>query len=200
MIPDIDTTNKLKTITAAEEQFAREVTLGVVVQRPQSLWKALIPGMFIFDFLSRGAAIREYTRHFMYPRLQALELARECDPDQDCPGVTSRIRNHVTDWLKNAGLYSEDVLGAQISTVQLLARHYLKLIRSPGDNYLEMIQHAYQDRNDFQGFLDRIAGAEYRVDRVILEHVGRNKTIEEKMRMERQQVEKRRKALMDDVF
>ena len=57
---------KYNMILAAEEQFAREVTLGVIVTRPLTVWHYIIPGMFIIDFLRRGSAIRRYNKHFIY--------------------------------------------------------------------------------------------------------------------------------------
>ncbi len=43
-------------ILLAEEQLAREATLGVIVQQPVTTWHYIIPGKFIFDFQSRGSA------------------------------------------------------------------------------------------------------------------------------------------------
>ena len=62
-------------ILAAEEQFAREVILGIIVSRPVSIWKQFIPGMFIIDFLQRTGEIRRFTRYFMFPRKIALTSA-----------------------------------------------------------------------------------------------------------------------------
>ena len=67
---------KYDLILSAEEQFAREVTLGAIVARPPSAWFYLIPGMFIIDYLRRGSAIRKYTRHFLFPRKLAVYAAR----------------------------------------------------------------------------------------------------------------------------
>ena len=82
---------KYDLILAAEEQFAREVTLGVIVQRPLTVWQYLIPGMFIIDFLRRGSAIRQYTRHFMYPRKLAIDTAQATIQGQD----EAILRSHI---------------------------------------------------------------------------------------------------------
>jgi len=37
-------------IVAAEEQFAREVTLGVIVQRPMTVWHYIIQGCSLSIF------------------------------------------------------------------------------------------------------------------------------------------------------
>ena len=80
---------KYQMILAAEEQFAREVTLGVIVTQPLTAWYYIIPGMFIIDFLRRGSAIRRYTKHFIYPRKLALEAARVSCESEDESAITS---------------------------------------------------------------------------------------------------------------
>ncbi len=67
--------DKYDIIVNAEQQFAREVTLGVIVTRPLTAWHYIIPGFFIIDFLRRGSAIRQYTKHFMFPRKLAIDAA-----------------------------------------------------------------------------------------------------------------------------
>ena len=64
---------KYKMILMTEEKMAREVTLGVIVTRPLTVWHHIIPGMFIIDFLRRGSALRRYTNHFMFPRKLAID-------------------------------------------------------------------------------------------------------------------------------
>jgi hypothetical protein len=53
--------DKYDIIINAEQQFAREVALGVIYLRSPSVWHYVIPGMFIIDFLRRGSIIRKYT-------------------------------------------------------------------------------------------------------------------------------------------
>jgi hypothetical protein len=64
--------DKYQIITSAEEQFAREVTLGVMIQRPLPALLYIIPGIFLIEYLRRGTAVRKYTKHFMFPRKLAL--------------------------------------------------------------------------------------------------------------------------------
>ena len=67
--------DKYDIIENAERQFAREVTLGVIVTHPLTAWHYIIPGFFIIDFLRRGSAIRQYTKHFMFSRKLAMDTA-----------------------------------------------------------------------------------------------------------------------------
>ena len=61
--------DKYHMILDGERQFAREVTLGVIVSRPQPVWRYILPGMFILDFLSRNRQIREYARVYVEVRI-----------------------------------------------------------------------------------------------------------------------------------
>ncbi len=67
--------DKYDLIMDAEHQFAREVTLGVIVTRRLTAWHYLIPGFFIIDFFFFFSAIRQYTKHFMFPRKLAIDVA-----------------------------------------------------------------------------------------------------------------------------
>ena len=98
-------------ILAAEEQFAREVTLGVIVSRPLTVWHYIIPGMFIIDFLRRGTAIRQYTKHFLFPRKLALEAAQAISEKEDKSSITSHFEEDVSIWLNELKLFSPELLG-----------------------------------------------------------------------------------------
>ena len=86
-------------ILMTEEQMAREVTLGVIVTRPLTVWHYIIPGMFIIDFLRRGSALRKYTEHFMFPRKRAIDAVQALAQGQDEDAVSSRLENETRLWL-----------------------------------------------------------------------------------------------------
>ncbi len=191
---------KYHLIVAAEEQFAREITLGVIVQRPMTVWHYIIPGMFIIDFLRRGSAIRQYTTHFMFPRKLALDAARALMEEQDKTSVTSQIEDNISTWLNSLKLYSQELLQAQVVVVELLMDHYLKLLKADGDTYLFLIKNAYQNRENFKALIYQLTSAEEEVDRKIIEKVGENKNLKEKMLAEKQQIAKRRQKIMDEIY
>ena len=187
-------------IVAAEEQFAREVTLGVIVQRPMTVWHYIIPGMFIIDFLRRGSAISQYTKHFMFPRKLALDAARALMEGQDKTSVTSQIENDISTWLNSLNLYSQELLHTQTVVVDLLMDHYFRLLKTDGDTYLFLLKNAYRNREDFKALIDELTSAEEEVDGKIIEKLGKNKSLKEKLLAEQQQVAKRRQKIMDEIF
>lgn len=191
---------KYDMIVAAEKQFAREVTLGVIVSRPPAIWQTLIPGMFIIDFLRRGGAIKQYTRYFMFPRKLALDAARAEIHGQDQASVNTGIKDDISKGLQALGLNTPELLKAQTVVVDVLSGHYSKLLEAEGDTYLLLIKNAYQNREGFQTFLEEISAAEKEVDREILNKIGENQKLEEKLLAEQKQVEMRRQKIMDDLF
>lgn len=191
---------KKQIIANAEEQFAREVTLGVIVQKPPPVWQTLIPGMFIFDFLRRGRAIRQYTNYYMFPRKIALDAAQALAEGQDKAGINSRIEAEIENRLNALNLYSQDLARLQKVVVDFLIDHYLKLLGAAGYSFYDLIRSAYASRDEYEEHLHRLSSAEKEVDRAIIERLGENQTLREKLQTEEQQVERRHQKILDEIF
>jgi len=192
--------NKYELIIAAERQFAREVTLGVIVQQPLSVWHYLIPGMFIIDFLRRTSAISRYTKHFMFPRQMALDAAQQLLQGYDKTGLNSRLTADIQAWLNSLHLDSPQLIHAQQYAVELLTAHYRKLLSTEGSSHLELIENAYGSRQAYEAHVRELAAAEAEIDRAIIEKMGSNEKLEEKLRLEAQQVELRRNRILENMF
>ena len=187
-------------ILQAEQQFAREVTLGVIVTRPLTVWHTIIPGFFIIEFLRRGSAIRQYTKHFMFPRKLALDAATiEMQAENKKPAVADPADN-VRTWLESLNLYSADLVKAHVKLIEVLAAHYPKLLNAEGDAMNILIEHAYQNAENYKQFVEVVTSAENDVDRQVIEHLGGNEKVKEKILAEQQQIAKRRQKILDAVF
>ena len=192
--------DKYNIIVNAEEQFAREVTLGVIVTRPLTAWYYIIPGMFIIDFLRRGSAIRQYTKHFMFPRKLALDAAVGKMQGEDEASVSSKMDDDIRMWLESLNIYSSDLVQALVKLVAILVEHYLKLLQADGDTFYLLIEHAYQSGDKFNHFIESITSLENEVDRQVVNLLGGNQRVQEKILAEQQQIAKRRQKIMDEVF
>ena len=192
--------DKFDIILNAEQQFAREVTIGVLYLRPLSAWHYLIPGMFIIDFLRRSSAIRKYTETFMFPRKLALRAARDLSGGKTRAAIDPQLETEIKNWLAALQLDSPDLVRAQKETVDLLMDHYVKLLQAEGESYYDLIQNAYSSREAFEAHLREITTAENEVDRAILARVGDNPAVKEKLQLEARQVENRRKKILEDIF
>jgi len=192
--------DKYEIILDAEQQFAREVTIGVLYLRPLSVWHYLIPGMFIIDFLRRGSAIRKYTETFMFPRKLALHAARDISGGNTRAAIDTYLETEIKSWLAALQLDSPDLVKAQKETVDLLIDHYAKLLQAEGDSYYDLIQNAYSARESFEAHLREMTAAENEVDRAIMARVGDKPAVKEKLELEARQVANRRQKILEDIF
>ena len=193
-------TDKYTIIENAEQQFAREVTLGVIVTRPLTTWHYIIPGFFIIDFLRRGSAIRQYTKHFMFPRKLALDAASTGMQEVNKEFISPDLQDPIRSWLESLKMYTPDLVKAHVVLIELLAAHYFKLLNAEGDTFLLLIEQAYQNRDNFKQFIETITSAENEVDRQVIEQQGGHEKIREKILAEQQQIAKRRQKILEDVF
>ena len=191
---------KYDIIVEAEQQFAREVTLGVIVTRPLTVWHSIIPGFFIIDFLRRGSAIRQYTKHFMFPRKLALDAAVAEMQAENQKSVGFGWEDNISIWLESLKLYSADLVKAHVKLIEKLAAHYLKLLNAEGDTMNILIEQAYQNHEDYNQFIEIITSAENEVDRQVIEQLGGNQKVKEKILAEQQQISKRRRKILEDFF
>ena len=191
---------KHKMILMAEEKMAREVTLGVIVTRPLTVWHYIIPGMFIIDFLRRGSALRKYTDHFMFPRKLAVDAAQALAQGEPEADVFQHIENDTRTWLNSLDLYSPGLLQAQVNVIKLLVDHYGKLLVKDGYSVYALIRAAYQNRVNLGDFFDQLTAAEAEVDRELLAKRGESDKLKRKILAEQDQLEERRAKIIEEVF
>jgi hypothetical protein len=192
--------DRLTLILESEEQMAREVVLGVTVERPVSLWQILIPGMFIINFLRRQTAVRQYTQTFMLPRSVALEKASAGKSGEQGTTMRAAIAERVRRRLTSRDPYPDELVAPLAVLVELLVEHYEALLSTGGDSYRLMMKKSYPRREDLQNFFDRLATAESDVDRVKEGLHPGNPRMRETLAAQRQQLAKRRSKMLDELF
>ena len=191
---------KYNIIENAEQQFAREVTLGVIVTSPLTAWQYIIPGYFIIDFLRRSRAIRQFTKYFMFPRKLAMDMAVAAMQERNKAFISSDFKDNIRIWLESLKLYSPDLERAHVGLIEILTAHYLKLLNAEGDTFYVLIERAYQHRDHFKQFIETITSAENEVDRRVIEQLGGEDKVKEKILAQQQQIAKRRQKILEDVF
>jgi len=183
-----------------EKQFAREVTLGVIVQQPLTVWHYLLPGMFIIDFLRRTTAISRYTKHFMFPREVAIDAAQRLSKGFEKSAVDSRITAEIENWLNSLNLYSARLAEVQKHAVELLTFHYSRLLDAEGNSHHELIENAYPSREAYESHLRELTSAEAEIDRVLIEKTGNNEKLKDKLQLEARQVEIGRQKVLENIY
>jgi hypothetical protein len=191
---------KHKMILMAEEKLAREVTLGVIVTRPLTVWHYIIPGMFIIDFLRRGSALRKYTESFMFPRRLAVDAALTLAQGSDETDVFAHIENETRAWLSSLDLYTDGLLQAQVSAIKILSNHYGRLLKEDGYSVYALMKAAYQNRENLQNFFDELTIAEAEVDRELIVKMGEIDKLKAKIKAEQDQLKDRRATIIEEVF
>ncbi|MBW2064765.1 MAG: NF038143 family protein [Deltaproteobacteria bacterium] len=192
--------NKYAIILAEEEAFARLVALGVITSTPQSVFHYLIPFMFILDFLRRNATIKNYTKHFMFPRRLAIDAAMDISKGAERTKRISEIGPRIEAWLAELKLPSATIRDTQMEVIHLLVDHYMMLLQAEGDTFNELIRRAYQSRYRYQEFLDRYTSKEEELDRAILQYLGEPEKLREKITLERRQFKRLSERRIDQIF
>jgi hypothetical protein len=192
--------SKYKLILAAEEAFGRQVALGVIVTMPQSAFHYLIPFMFIFDFLRRSATTRHYTKQFLVPRRLALDAAQDILRGEGQTKRLSEIEPQIKAWLNGLKLYSSAVQQKQMAVIHLLVEHYIILLQASGDSYNALVRNGYDNRQNYESHLNHLAEEEEGLDRAILEELGQNEKLGQKLRAEREQVRRLSEKRLDQIF
>jgi hypothetical protein len=192
--------NRFDRITAAEEQFAKEVVLNVLYLRPPKMWQNLIPGMFIFDFLRRNRAIRRYSKKYMFPRHLAVDALREFSGGVGTESVARRIRERIDAELQPLQLPSPALALAYQKLVDLLTGHYKRLVRAQGESYDELVRNAYPTLSEYENHIEQLAVAENEIDKMVVEAVGPGGPLGDELQLEADQVAQRRRKVLERIF
>ena len=187
-------------IISAEQQFAKEVVLNVLYLRPPKMWQNLIPGMFIFDFLRRGRAIRRYTKKYMFPRHLALDAVRELSAGDGADMVTRRIKERIDAELHPLLQSAPTLADAYYRMVELLTGHYGRLTQARGESYPELVRNAYPTAGEYEHHLNQLADLESEVDKAVVELAGPGKTLGQDLQLEADQVAVRRRGLVEKLY
>jgi hypothetical protein len=136
----------------------------------------------------------------MFPRKVALDTALAVTRKEDKASWNTRMREDIGAWLESLNLYSSELLLSHVALVELLAEHYLKLLQANGENINLLIEDAYRQRDHFKQFVETITAAENEIDRQVMEKLASNEKVQEKIIAEQQQIAKRRRKIMDEIF
>ncbi len=136
----------------------------------------------------------------MFPRQLALDAAiAELQGEKKEPKSSDFVDN-IKIWLESLNLYSPDLVVAHVGLIEILTAHYLQLLNAEGDTFYLLLEHAYQNHNNFSQFIEIITSAEYEVDRQVIEKLGGQEKVMEKILAEQQQIAKRRRKILEEVF
>jgi len=192
--------NKYDMILSAEESFAREVALSLIVRRPVTAWHYLIPGMFIFDHLRRNGEVRRYTEAYLSPRGIALTAARAIIEGEKQKHWLSQCEEEVRIWLESLKLYSTNLHATLMKEAHLLIDHYKSLLTAEGELYADLILNVYKNSDKYVSFLRELTRVEQEVNEALKEKLGDTETLRKRLSAERHLLEKLREKSADIIF
>lgn len=183
-----DLKKKYQMLLAKERSWAASVARSGIKPRQLSVWEVLIPVLLIFMYAKSKTDREVMVQNLLFTKDQALKAARDMIENN------TRREDALAPFLENTrgllasveeGIYSEAIRERQLSEIHILLDHYLKLFREQGENYETLVFNAYQTREAYAAFLDRLQTAEQAVNQAALETLGPRGNPEMVARMEK---------------
>lgn len=164
MVERID--KKFKMIFNQEVSIARAIARRVVQPKPITVWEVMIPILLLFTFM-RNRQIKDYLeQNILFTKKLALEAAYEMTKNhQPKESVLRGIQKRTDDVLSSdkQGIYSEEIRAKQMEEIKLLVEHYVRLLKSRGENYAALVFNAYRSSNGYKRFLRQLETIETEV-------------------------------------
>ena len=166
---------KFEVILARERRMANAVALQAIKPKPFSVWEVLIPVIFILGFMRSREQREIFAQNLMFTKKMALEAAFEMlKKGQSKEAAMSRIATETQGLLSAIpnGVYSDAIRRKQLEEIELLIDHYCKLMQAEGSDYVALVADAYQTREDYANFHNKLTLAESAVTRAARETLG----------------------------
>lgn len=167
---------KYNIIHSEERRLAKAVAKRVVKLPDITVWVFMIPFIFFYGLLRYKRASEIFVLNFLFTKKLALEAARDIKKGQPRHDVIARIDDRTSSILDSdtKGIYSEQIRSRQISEINLLLDHYLKLLEAEGNSYQTLVKNAYQTRESYEAFLHQLIPVEKAVNEAAIQTVGEN--------------------------
>ncbi len=165
--------DQYKIIREEEKKFSKRVVYIIRALKPQPWWQLFIPFMFLLEYFDRKKDIASFTEKHMLFKEMALSAAcwtaASGDPEKSRQEMHSQLREY---WMHNQQFESRDLYELLGQMLDLLLEHYLQLLQTMEKDHTLMIRKAYPVRAHYQGFLDKLARLEMKIDQSFVEAMG----------------------------
>jgi len=193
MEADLDLNRDL--ILAHERRFAGHVA-GEVVDKPVlTLWMILIPVFFVFYFyqLKRyKSGLKDFSENFLITRKRTLDAVWEA--------ATSETSADLEKVVELSDIPSEAQAQYRV-WVELLADHYLLLIKASGGNYAELVKAAFKKKSNYLKRLENLNQVEADLNTAIAPLLpGDKETIETVIKSMQESVKRLRQRQSKEIF
>ena len=134
-------------------------------------WEIILLPVFLYKIYHYRKNLRFTQKNLLYTRKLAFDAAKNIFMGEDQAWEVRRIENKTNEILiKNRrDIYNEEIQHAQLSEIQLLIDHYLRLLKSDQRRYLQALKNAYSTKGRYLNFLNRLHKAETEVIQASIE-------------------------------
>ena len=148
-----------------EKRFVRRVVYLIRAHAPRPWWHMFVPLTFLFEYLARKRDVRAFSDTHLYLKQIALSAAyRDVEtrnPGGNDPQVQAQLRDY---WLHMQKIESQEIYEHLSIWVDLLRKHYHRLLQVQGKNYTGLIRNAYASTDAYRTFLSQLTDVEKEID------------------------------------
>lgn len=172
---------KVWRVLSAEEYFGSRAALAAIVRGNVNPWLQMIPGMFIYEAYKRSRERRIYAQHYIFPRKIAMDAIRAINKGVEKSEALDEAGLKMRDWLGSRNILSDAIESAYMDMVELIMSHYGRLLEADGESHEEMLVSAYQTQAGYEDYLNKLNGAERRIDRAIVAKYNDDDTLRKEL-------------------
>ena len=147
---------KRDVIYAYEEQFAYRLGKEVIQKPEISVWMILLPVLFVHHMYKVNqykTGITSFAQGILDPRKKALSKS------YNDVSAGKETTCEVKDYFPDIDLGSEKqsrLAEKQVAVIRVMEKHYVKLLKSPGQNFEELLRKAYPTQGDYRLYLNKM--------------------------------------------
>ncbi|MDM8516943.1 NF038143 family protein [Desulfobacterales bacterium HSG16] len=148
-----------------EENFAFRLASKVVDRPELSIWMILMPIIFVFYFQKLKQFTdgrKQFVEKFLEERNMALDVsirAIESGHEPDIPSLVEKTGLPV------------DAASPFGRWLEILVEHYTDLLKAEGENFSDLVRHAYRTRSNYLIFLNRLNQSEKDLNAALTPHL-----------------------------
>jgi hypothetical protein len=159
---------KYELILNQEKLFAYSLAKEMIKKPETSVWMILLPFLFVyhmFNIQKYKNSIHDFARNFLITKQKALDLALEELKTGQAADLT--LENCFPQ-MDSANDKQVRVCEKQLKEIEILHKHFLRLLKARGKTYESLIKSGYNRGGDFRLFLNTLTKAENEVNRYVL--------------------------------
>ncbi len=159
---------KYDLILNQEKLFAYSLAKELIKKPETSVWMILLPFLFVyhmFNIQKYKNSIHDFALNFLTTKQRALDLALEELKTGQAADLT--LENCFPQ-MDSANDKQVRVCEKQLKEIEVLHKHFLRLLKARGKTYESLVKSGYNRGGDYRLYLNNLTKAENDVNRYVL--------------------------------